>query len=301
MAVEVNTQPGPPDGESFVALRKPSAPPPSIYPALEEKIELQNHRIDPSAPSDEKGRQNFQLQIINERMRFLKNEVDKYREVAKKYKKAKKAVDWTTAICSGLSAALSSASFGSALSVVGLPAAVPLGGTGGLLALCSSGLVVCSRKIDSKIKKHQEITTLALAKKNTVDRMVLAANRDKNVSDKEFADIQAEVDNYESLKNHVRAKLHRQPSRRHKKSFSREVSFQQNAEGGQTSVRYRRGLPPEPLTPAPQCAYPPTPAPRRTPMPVNAGSMEDIAEEEDIVRRLHSVGLKLTTVPSGSP
>lgn len=220
MPVEVNTQ--------------PSAPPLSIYPSLEENVELQNHRIDPAVPSDDKGRQNFQLQIINERMRFLKTEVDKYREVAKKYKKAKKAVDWSTAICSGLSVALSSASLGSALSVVGLPAAVPLGGTGGLFALCSSGLVLCLRKIDSKIKKHQEITTLALAKKNTVDHMVLAANRDKTVSDKEFADIQAEIDNYESLKNHVRAKLHRKPSRRQKKSFSREVSFQQNADGGQT-------------------------------------------------------------------
>lgn len=294
MPVEVNTQ--------------PSAPPLSIYPSLEENVELQNHCIDPAVPSDDKGRQNFQLQIINERMRFLKTEVDKYREVAKKYKKAKKAVDWSMAICSGLSAALSSASLGSALSVVGLPAAVPLGGTGGLFALCSSGLVLCSRKIDSKIKKHQEITTLALAKKNTVDRMVLAANRDKTVSDKEFADIQAEIDNYESLKNHVQAKLHRKPSRRQKKSFSREVSFQRNADGRQTSVRYHRDLPPEPLTPefAAKSArsFPRRPPAPRRPLPFNhapqSSSLEDIAEEE-VVRRLHSVGLKLTTVPDSSP
>ena len=61
----------------------------------------------------------------------------------------------------------SSASLASALSVVGLPAAIPLGGVGGGFAAASSGLIIASKKLDSKIKKHQEIVTLAIAKRDT--------------------------------------------------------------------------------------------------------------------------------------
>ena len=56
-----------------------------------------------------------------------------------------------------LSAAFSGASFGSTLSVVGLPATILLGGIGGAFTLASSGLIIASIKLDSKIKKHQEI------------------------------------------------------------------------------------------------------------------------------------------------
>ena len=47
---------------------------------------------------------------------------------------------------------------------MGIPAAIPLGGVGGLFALASSGLKKKKKKLDSKIKKHQKIVTLAMAK-----------------------------------------------------------------------------------------------------------------------------------------
>ena len=61
------------------------------------------------------------------------------------------------------STVLSSASLASALSVIGLPAAIPLRRVGGAFADVSSGLIIASKKLDSKIKKHQEIVTLAIA------------------------------------------------------------------------------------------------------------------------------------------
>ena len=70
------------------------------------------------------------------------------------------------------STAFSTASFGSALTVVGIPAAIPLGGVGGLFALASSGMIIASKKLDSKIKKHQEIGTFAIAKRDTVDQLL---------------------------------------------------------------------------------------------------------------------------------
>jgi len=114
-----------------------SAPPAvPLYPVL-------------AAPSE-----NFRLQKINEIANTLDHEVGHYRLVAKKYKRARKFVNWSAAGSSVLSTAFSSASFGSALSVVGLPATVPLGGAGGCFALVSSGLIIASKKLDSKIKKN---------------------------------------------------------------------------------------------------------------------------------------------------
>ena len=109
--------------------------------------------------------------------------------------------------------AFSSASIGSAISVVGLPATIPLDGVGGAFALASSGLIITSKKLDSKIKKHQEIVTLAIAKRDTVDRLVSKALADNQISDSEFQLIMNEYHQYNVLKEAVRAKLTRQSSR----------------------------------------------------------------------------------------
>ena len=61
-----------------------------------------------------------------------------------------------------MSALTSSTSFASALSVVGVAAAVPLAVVGGWFALVSSGLIIASKKLEEKIAKHHEIVTLAL-------------------------------------------------------------------------------------------------------------------------------------------
>jgi len=169
----------------------PSAPPEQIYPVL---------------PSD------FRMKKINEISAALHGEVDHYRTVAKKYKRTKKFVNYGAGGTSLLSAVFSSASFGSAISVIGLPATIPLGGVAGGFALVSSALIVASKKLDSKIKKHQEIVTLALAKRDTVDRLLSKALTDNGVSDDEFQNIMAEFTQYNVLKAAVRAKLTRKPS-----------------------------------------------------------------------------------------
>jgi len=170
----------------------PSAPPEQIYADL---------------PSD------FRLRKINEISPTLRGEVDHYRAVAKKYKRTKKFVNYSAGGTSVLSAVFSSASFGSAISVIGLPASIPLGGVAGGFALVSSGLIVASKKLDSKIKKHQEIVTLALAKRVTVDRLLSNAMINNSVSDDGFQNIMAEFSQYNVLKTAVRATLTRKPSR----------------------------------------------------------------------------------------
>ena len=112
--------------------------------------------------------------------------------------------------------AFSSASFGSALSVVGLPATIQQGGVGGGFALASTGLKIASKGLDSKIKKHQEIVTLPTATRDTVDRMVSKALADKQMSDAEFQLIMTEYSQRHVLKKALRAnefELTRQTSR----------------------------------------------------------------------------------------
>ena len=188
----------------------PSAPP-ELYPEL------------PQQPD-------FRMQKVNEISASLNKEVGHYRAVAKKYKRAKKAVNWGAAGSSVLSAAFSSASFGSALSVVGLPATIPLGGVGGAFALASSGLIITSKKLDSKIKKHREIVTPAIAKRDTVDRLLSKALADNLLSDSEFQLIMTEFSQYNVLKEAVRAKLTRQSSRPDVEKIKKEVRGEVEAE-----------------------------------------------------------------------
>ena len=190
----------------------------------------------PSAPHDETGlypqlpQHDFRMQKANEVSAALNAEVFHYRGVGKKYKRAKKAANWGAAGCGMFSTLLSSASLASALSIVGLPAAVPLGGVSGAFAAASSGLIIASKKLDSKIKKHQEIVTLAIAKRDTVHRLLSKALVDNQISDGEIQLLMAEFSQYNLLKDAVRAKLTRQPSRPDVEKIKKDVRSEMEAE-----------------------------------------------------------------------
>ena len=174
--------------------------------------------VIPSAPHDELSlypqlpQYDFRMQKANEVEAALNAEVAHYRVVAKKYKRAKKIVNWTATGTGLLSAACSTASLGSAISVVGLAVSIPLGGVGGAFALASSGLIFASKKLDSKIKKHHEIVTLAIAKRDTVNRLLSKALVDNQISDSEFQLIMDEFSQYNLLKEAVRSKITRNSS-----------------------------------------------------------------------------------------
>ena len=192
--------------------------------------------ILPSAPQEESSLypqlspHDFRMQKANEVSAALNAEVVHYRSVAKKYKHAKKVANWSAAGSSIISTASSSASLGSALSVVGIPAAIPLGGIGGAFPLASSGLIIASKKLDSKIKKHQEIVTLAIAKRDTVYRLHSKALADNQITDGEFQLIMAEFSQYNVLKEAVRSKLTRNSSRPDIEKIKKDVRSEMEAE-----------------------------------------------------------------------
>ena len=172
----------------------------------------------------------FRMQKANEVSAALNAEVIHYRSVTKKYKLAKKVANWSAAGSSIISTAISSASLASALSVVGLPAAIPLGGVGGAFALASLGLIIASKKLDSKIKKQQEIVTLAIAKRNTVYRLHSKALSDNQISDSEFQLIIAKFSQYNVLKEAVRAKMTKKPSQPDIEKIKKDVRSEMEAE-----------------------------------------------------------------------
>ena len=198
----------------------PSAPPENIYPQIR--------------PPD------FRMQKVNEISTAMKKEVDHYQAVAKKYKRAKKVFNWSAAGSSVLSAAFSSASFGSALSFVGLPATIPLGVVGGCFALASSGLIIACKKLDSKIKKHREIVTFAIAKRDTIDRLLSKALTDSQISDGEFQLIMTEFSQYNLLKESVRAKVMRYSSRPDIEKIKKDVRSEMEADLQKNSRSSRR-------------------------------------------------------------
>ena len=118
----------------------------------------------PSAPQEESSlypklpQHDFRMQKANEVSAALNTEITKhYRSVVKKYKRAKKVANWSAAGSSIISTAFSSTSLASALSVVGLPATIPLRGVGGAFAAASSGLIIPSKKLDLKIKNTKRL------------------------------------------------------------------------------------------------------------------------------------------------
>ncbi len=113
---------------------------------------------------------------------------------------------------------------------MGLPAAILLGGAGGAFALASSGLIIASKKLDSKIKKHQQIVSLAIAKRDTVYRLHSKALADNQISDSEFQLIMAEFSQYNVLKEAVRAKLTRNSSQPDIEKIKKNVRSEMEAE-----------------------------------------------------------------------
>ena len=192
--------------------------------------------VIPSAPHDESSLypqlspHDFRMQKANEVADALNKEAVHYRSFAKKYKRAKKIVNWIATGSGVLSAGLSTASLGSALSVVGLPASIPLGSVDGAFALASWGLIVASKKLDSKIKKHREIMTLATTKRDTVYRLHSKALADNQISDSEFQLIMAEFSQCNVLKEAVRAKLTKNPSQTDIEKIKKDVRSEIEAE-----------------------------------------------------------------------
>ena len=72
--------------------------------------------------------------------------------------------------------------------------------------------------------------TLAIAKRDTVDRLLSKALADNQISDSEFQLLMAEFSQYNVLKDAVRAKLTRESSRPDVEKIKKDVRSEMEAE-----------------------------------------------------------------------
>lgn len=169
---------------------KPSAPP--LYPALPD---LPEHGSDGTS---------FRLQKICDTQKTLEGEIEHYKRVSKKYKRAQTAFQ-TTALATGtLSAVLSSSSLVSALTGIGLVVAAPLAGVSAVLGVVSAACTAFRKRFTLKVSKHENTVILTRSKLNSISELVSKALVDGKISDQEFAGIIGELDKYSEMKAALR-------------------------------------------------------------------------------------------------
>ena len=149
--------------------------------------------------------EDFRLKKINDLLKELSDEVEHYRQVAKKYKRSHSMVHTSAVGLGTLSVGLSSGALATALTGFGIVASPALAGVATICGLGSVGFAAASKRLERKVTKHEKIYTLAQAKRNSVNELVSKALADKQISDVEFHIITREVEKYHELKAEIRS------------------------------------------------------------------------------------------------
>ena len=149
----------------------------------------------------------YRLRKISDCQKELENEISHYRQISKKYKRAKTIINALAAATGVLTAVLSSASFASFLTGIGAPIGAPIAGIAAVMGLFSTTASVGSGRLNTKATKHEKTVSLAESKHLSVSRLVSKALTDGSISDVEFNLILREIDNYYSLKGQLRREV----------------------------------------------------------------------------------------------
>ena len=122
----------------------------------------------------------------------------------KKYKRTKTIINYASFSTGGISGFLSAGGVAAAFTVIGAPAAIPIGCVASFFGLTAAGLTGFYKKLEPKLIKHCKIMTLALSKCDTVNRILSKSLIDGKISDAEFQSILDEKDSYRIQKEILR-------------------------------------------------------------------------------------------------
>ncbi len=139
---------------------------------------------------------NFRLQKANEVLKYLSDEAEHYRIVAKKYKRAKTGINFATFACGGISGVLSAGSVAAAATGIGIPASIPIGGVAAVFGCGAAALTGVYKKLEPKLLKHCKIMTLAMSKFDSVNRILSKSLVDGKITDAEFQNVMNEKEGY---------------------------------------------------------------------------------------------------------
>ena len=160
---EQNVIPGPAECDRGVA---PSAP--QLYPSLEA-----NEASTRSGVGAE-----FRLKKICDCQKQLEDEISHYKQVSKKYKRAKSVASKITSVSVFLTTVLASSSVGTSLSGIGIAVGVPLSLTALVTTLISSASMTGSANFERKVRKHEKTVSLAESSLLSMNRSISKALKD---------------------------------------------------------------------------------------------------------------------------
>ena len=194
----------------------------NVLPSAPAYDETQPKQLYPMQELTQLNAEDFRLKKINDLLKELSDEVEHYRQVAKKYKRSHSMVHASAVGLGSLSVGLSSGALGTALTGVGIVASPALAGVATLCGLGSVGFDIARKSLERKVTKHEKIYTLAQAKRNSVNELVSKALADKQISDVEFRIITREVEKYHELKAEIRSGV---------KTVTKEAATQTQTQG----------------------------------------------------------------------
>ena len=177
----------------------------NVLPSAPAYDQTQQQQLYPMQELTQLNAEDFRLKKINDLLKELSDEVEHYRQVAKKYKRSHSMVHASAVGLGSLSVGLSSGALATALTGFGIVASPALAGVATLCGLGSVGFAAASKRLERKVTKHEKIYTLAQAKRNSVNELVSQAIADKQISDVEFRIITREVEKYHKLKAAIRS------------------------------------------------------------------------------------------------
>ena len=194
-------------------------------------------RIYPSLPETTNA-ENFRLTEISRIEKEICAEVEHYRLVLKKYKKAQKALHYSLVGLGADTAALSSGAVATSLTGGGNVVGAPVAGIAALSGAVSTGLSVVNKKLERKVNKHLRIHSLAIGKHDSINLAVSQALNDNRVSDTEFQLITREMQKYRQLKEASRSNF----ARIQTNSIQPDIEKVRNQVRDQVREEYRKKL-----------------------------------------------------------
>ena len=167
-----------------------------LYPALDE-----TETID-----------GFRLHEISDIKHQLENERDIRFGLYKKYHRAINFIDGFDAALVTISMGLGVAGVGLLSTIVAAPVVLGMEVAAGAAGVAGITLKFISRKLKKKEMKHDQISTLAASKLNTISDHVSTAIEDGKISKEEFHLILSELNKYHSMKDEIRNKSRKDSS-----------------------------------------------------------------------------------------
>ena len=146
----------------------------------------------------------FRLKEISAIKRELEEERKKREGLYKKYKKAANFFDVGIYVADIAGFGTEGVALAAVAGAITAPVGLALGAAGGVCFGVGLTLSVIKRKIEPKLKKHDEIRVLSEAKLNTISEFVSKALDDNQISQTEFVLIKSELRKFYEMKNGIK-------------------------------------------------------------------------------------------------